>query len=208
MTGSQPIVALFLDIGGVLLTNGWDRRSRRLAAERFNLDPDDFDERHHLIFGAYETGQLTLDEYLDRAVFHEPRPFTPGEFRDFMFAQSKPHPDMLDLCRAVKEAHRLKVAAVSNEGRELTEYRVRRFELGSLFDCFISSCFVHLRKPDPAIYRMALDVTQVAPEQVAYVDDRPMFVQVAEGLGIHGVHHRDTASTRDALAGLGLEDSR
>jgi len=204
MTEPKPITTLFLDIGGVLLTNGWDRYARRRAAERFNLDPDEFDERHHLTFDAHETGNLSLEEYLDRAVFYEHRPFTPTEFREFMFAQSKPHPEMLDLCRRVKATHRLKVAAVSNEGRELTEYRVRRFELGSLIDFFISSCFVHVRKPDLSIFRMALDISQVPPERVAYVDDRAMFVQVAGTLGIHGVHHEDTASTHRKLAALGL----
>lgn len=207
MTPSQPIRILFLDIGGVLLTNGWDRRARRRAAERFDLDPDAFDERHHLTFDAYETGGLTLDEYLRRTVFHQTRAFTPAAFREFMFAQSKPFPEMLDLCRRVKTRHRLRTAAVSNEGRELTEHRVARFDLGSLIDFFISSCFVHVRKPDTEIYRMALDVAQVPPEQAAYIDDRALFVEVARNLGIRGIHHEDAASTRDKLAALGLDPS-
>jgi putative hydrolase of the HAD superfamily len=204
MTEPKPITTLFLDIGGVLLTNGWDHHARRRAVERFALDPEAFEERHHLAFDALETGTLSLDAYLDRVVFHEHRPFTPMEFREFMFAQSKPHPEMLDLFGRMKEANRLKVIAVSNEGRELTEYRVRRFELGALIDCFISSCFVHIRKPDLAIFRMALDISQVPPEQVAYVDDRAEHVQAARTLDIHAVHHEDVSSTGQRLAALGL----
>jgi len=205
MKESKPVAALFLDIGGVLLTNGWDRHARRRAAERFHLDPDDLDDRHHLTFDTYEEGKLTLDEYLSRVVFHRPRDFPPEAFREFMFAQSEPHSEMLDLCRRVKERNGLKAAAVSNEGRELTEYRVRKFDLDSLVDVFISSCFVHIRKPDLAIWRMALDITQVRPDQVVYVDDRLMFVQVAESLGIRGIHHENVASTAEALAAYGLE---
>lgn len=204
MTRSKSISTLFLDIGGVLLTNGWDHHARLRAVDRFNLDPDVFEERHQGVYAALETGDLSLEEYFDRAVFHEPRPFTPMEFREFMFAQSKAHPEMLDFFPRLKETCGLKVVAVSNEGRELTEYRVRRFELDSWIDFFVSSCFVHLRKPDPAIFRMALDVSQVAPEQVAYVDDRTEHVASARTLGIHGLHHESTASTREKLAALGL----
>jgi putative hydrolase of the HAD superfamily len=205
MSGPRPVTALFLDIGGVLLTNGWDRLARRRAAERFRLDPGELDERHHLTYDTYEEGKLTLDEYLGRVVFHRPRDFPPEEFREFMFAQSEPHPDTLDLFRRVRERNSLKVAAVSNEGRELTEYRVRRFDLDSLIDVFISSCFVHIRKPDLSIWRTAVDVLQVRPDQAVYVDDRLMFVQVAETLGIRGIHHESLASTTEALAGFGLE---
>jgi putative hydrolase of the HAD superfamily len=205
MKGPKPVVALFLDIGGVLLTNGWDRRARSRAAEHFHLDPKELHDRHHLTFDTYEEGKLTLDEYLERVVFHQPRDFPPEEFREFMFAQSDAYPEMLNLFRRVKKRNGLKVAAVSNEGRELTEYRIRKFDLDSLIDVFISSCFVHIRKPDLSIWSTAVDLMQVRPDQVVYVDDRLMFVQVAESLCIRGVHHQSIASTRDALAGFGLE---
>lgn len=204
MTPAPSINTLFLDVGGVLLTNGWGRDARRRAAERFHLDPEAFEERHRRVYPALEIDDLSLDEYLRTTVFCEPRPFTPLEFREFLFTQSRAHPEMLELCREVKQAHRLKVVAVSNEGRELNEYRVQRFELASLMDCFISSSFVHLRKPDPAIFRMALDISQAQPDHVAYVDDRPEHVGAARNLGIHAIHHEDVASTRDALAALGL----
>ncbi len=204
MATSQTIKALFLDVGGVLLTNGWDRSMRQRAAETFHLDYADMDERHHLTFDTFESGKLTLDEYLNRTIFYRERPFSREEFKSFMFSQSKPFPRMIEWARALKARYPLKVAVVSNEGRELTVYRVQRFGLAEFVDFFIVSSFVHFRKPDQDIYRMALDVAQVSPEQVAYVEDRLMFVEVAQGLGIRGIHHTGYESTRDAVKGLGL----
>jgi putative hydrolase of the HAD superfamily len=205
MTESLPIEALFLDIGGVLLTNGWDHHMRKHAAEAFGLDYEEMNERHHLTFDTYEEGKLSLDTYLNRVVFYEQRSFSPKEFKSFMFAQSQPYQEMIDLIKALKAQYGLKVAAISNEGRELTVYRVQTFHLETLIDFFISSCFVHFRKPDEDIYRIALDISQVSPERTVYIEDRDMFVEVAEGLGIRGIHHQDYETTRRALEALGLD---
>ena len=202
----QKITTLFVDVGGVLLTNGWDREARRLAAQHFGLDQEEMDERHHLTFDTYEEGKLSLDDYLGRVVFHRERPFPMREFREFMFAQSRAYPEMIGLVRRIRERHRLKVVVVSNEGRELNDHRIRTFGLETLVDCFVSSSFVHFRKPDQDIFRIALDIAQARPFQVAYIDDRAMFVEVAQGLGITGIAHRDVQSTRLWLESLGLPD--
>ena len=160
MTRALPITTLFLDIGGVLLTDGWGHESRALAARTFDLDPDTLEIRHSQVFDTYELGKLSLEEYLSWVVFTEARPFTPAQFQTFMFAQSKPYPDMIALVTQLKTRHRLKIAAVSNEARELNAHRIRTFTLDQLVDCFISSCFVHLRKPDQDIFRLALDIAQ------------------------------------------------
>jgi putative hydrolase of the HAD superfamily len=201
---STDIKALFIDVGGVLLTNGWDHDMRQEAARRFGLDYNDMNERHHLTFDTYEEGKLSLDAYLDRTVFHCDRSFSREDFKAHMYAQSRPLPDMLDLVRKLKQRHGLKVAAISNEGRELTEHRVTTFALASVIDFFISSCFVHMRKPDADMYRMALDCAQVAPEAVVYIDDRKLFVEVARGLGIDGIVHADAESTGRELGARGL----
>jgi putative hydrolase of the HAD superfamily len=198
------ITTLFLDIGGVLLTNGWDRKARQLAAETFTLDYEELNERHHLTFDTYEEGKLSLDEYLDRVVFYEERTFTREHFRTFVFAQSRPLTEMIELICRLKSHYGLKVAAVSNEGRELNAHRIRAFQLGTFIDFFVSSCFVHFRKPDADIFRVALDIAQVEPAQVVYIEDRPMFVEVAQGLGIRGIVHAGHDATRKALAGFGL----
>ncbi len=207
MSQSSPITTLFLDIGGVLLTNGWDHSIRRNAAEQFNLDYDEMNERHHLTFDTYEEGKLSLDEYLNRVIFYQKRPFSPEEFKAFMFQQSQPYEDMISLIRALKIQYGLQVAAVSNEGRELAIYRVQHFNLGTFIDFFISSCFVHYRKPDADMYQIAMDIAQVQAEHVAYIDDRAMFVEVARSMNIHGILHSSFDATRKDLEILGLKES-
>lgn len=205
MNKSAPIQALFLDLGGVLLSNGWDHKSRKLAAEAFNLDMADMEDRHHLTFDTYEEGKLTLGEYLNRVVFYQKRDFTPDQFREFMFAQSTAHQEMVDLIKQLKEKHQFKIAVINNEGRELNEYRIKKFQLNQFVDFFISSCFVHFRKPDADIFRVALDIAQVRAEQAVYIDDRQMFVDVARDMGIQSFRHKDYLSTSEKLASMGLK---
>jgi putative hydrolase of the HAD superfamily len=166
------------------------------------------EDRHHLTFDTYEEGKLTMEEYLDRVVFHQKRPFTRAQFRRFMFAQSKPYPEMIELVAQLKIRHGLKIAVVSNEARELNSHRIRRFKLNRLVDFFISSCFVHIRKPDVDIFRLALDVAQTPAERVLYIENTPMFVQIAEGLGIRSILHTDYRSTCAKLASLGLQNDK
>ncbi len=201
---TPPISALFLDLGGVLLSNGWDHPARKRAAETFGLDLEEMEERHRLTFDTYEVGKLTLEQYLKRVVFYQERPFTPDQFRKFMFDQSQPVQPMIELVRGLKARYGLKIAAVTNEGRELTEYRIQHFTLNEFVDFFIASCFVHFRKPDEDIFRLALDIAQIPADRVVYLEDRPMFVQVAESLGIRAIRHTGYADTRATLAALGL----
>ena len=204
MNRTIPISTLFLDIGGVLLTNGWDRHMRRKAADQFKLDYDDFDERHHMVFDTYEEGKLSLDDYLRLVVFHCKRSFEPQAFKEFMFAQTQPLEDMIRLFRSIAQKNPLTVGAISNEGRELTEYRIEKFNLKEFMRFFVCSAFVHFRKPDKDMYRIALDIAQVRPEQALYIDDRHLHVEVAHSLGIHIIHHKNIETTRQRLRDYGL----
>jgi putative hydrolase of the HAD superfamily len=208
MKSAIPITTLFLDIGGVLLTNGWDHHARKRAATSFKLELAEMEDRHHLTFDTFEEGKLTLEEYLDRVVFYQKRPFTRAQFRRFMFAQSKPYPEMIELVAQLKVRHGLKIAVVSNEARELNSHRIRKFKLNGFVDFFISSCFVHLRKPDADIFRLALDIAQVPANQVVYIENTPMFIRIAEGLGIQSILHRDYRSTCAKLASFGLRNDK
>lgn len=201
---NQRIKTLFTDIGGVLLTNGWDHNSRAKAVEHFQLDPKETQERHGMTFDTYEVGKITLDEYLERVVFYEERDFTKEDFRQFMFAQSQPYDDMLNLVKELKQKYNLKIAVVSNEGRELNEHRIQTFALNKFVDFFISSSFVHFRKPDVDIFKVAIDIAQVNPAETLYLEDRMMFVQVSETVGLKGVHHTDYESTKKIFEEYGL----
>jgi len=204
MKKPMAITCLFLDIGGVLLTDGWDHLARQRAAAHFKLELAEMEDRHHLTFDTYEEGKLTLEDYLNRVVFYKKRRFARAKFRRFMFAQSKPYPNMIEWVRKLKAKYGLKIVVVSNEARELNCHRIRKFKLDGFVDAFISSCFVHVRKPDADIFRLALDIAQVPVRQVVYIENTPMFVQVAEGLGIQSILHTDYKSTCARLASFGL----
>jgi len=201
----RPVTCIFVDIGGVLLTNGWDHLARKRAAKHFKLGWPEMDERHRLNFEVHEEGKLSFEDYLSRVVFYEKRPFTRTQFRNFMCAQSKGYPDMIGLVSGLKKQYGLRIAVVSNESRELNAHRISEFQLDGFVDTFISSCYVHLRKPDVEIFRLALDVAQAPASETVYIENTPLFVDIAEGLGIRSILHTDYQSTREKLASLGLK---
>ena len=202
----STIKSLFVDIGDVLLTDGWGLGFRERAVKQFGLDSIEMEARHNQAFETFESGKFTLEEYLDRVVFYEKRSFTSARFQKFMFDQSESYPEMIHLIRRLKEQYGLKIVVVSNEARELNAHRIRKFNLDGFVDTFVSSCYVHVRKPDKDIFRLALDTAQVQAEQVIYIENTPMFVRVAEGLGIRSILHRNYSSTLAELASLGLRD--
>jgi putative hydrolase of the HAD superfamily len=208
MKKPTSITCLFQDIGGVLLTNGWDHHTRKRAAAHFKLDWVEMQERHGLNFETHEEGKITFKEYLGRVVFHQKRPFTRSEFWRFMFAQSKPYTEMIELVRTLTAKYGLKIAVVSNEARELNAYRIHKFKLDGFVDAFISSCFVRLRKPDAEIFRLALDIMLTPARQIIYIENTPLFVQVAKGLKIQSILHTDYQSTRARLASFGLQNNK
>ena len=207
MNRTFSITTLFVDVGEVLLTNGWDHLTRKRAARQFNLNWAEMDERHRLVFETHEEGKLSFEEYLGWVVFYEKRTFTRNQSRDFMFAQSKPYPRMLELIAQLKRSHRLKIIVFSNESRAVNADRIQKFRLDQLADTFISSFFVGLRKPDVDIFRLALYLAQTPAEQVAFIDNTPMFVQIADGLGMRGILYKHMQSTHAELVSLGVKAS-
>jgi putative hydrolase of the HAD superfamily len=198
----MAIRALFWDIGGVLLTNAWDHEERDLAIQKFQLDKSDFETRHKTVLVPFEEGRLTLDEYLEETVFYRPRPFTPDEFKQFMFSLSRPKPETIEIARSLSGKYHM--ATINNESRELNEFRIQTHKLTELFDLFISSCFVGVRKPEARIYRMALDVTQHVADECCFIDDRPINLEGAAKLGIKTVLMKDPAQLRRDLQNLGV----
>lgn len=196
--------ALFTDVGGVIATNGWDTDLRGRMVSHFGLDHAAVNSRHRLMFDSYERGHLTLEQYLQWTVFYEPRRFEMDDVKQWMFEQGKLLPGTYDLLRRVKSRQALKIALVSNEGAGLTEDRVRRFRLDEIADCMVFSCIVRLRKPDPEIWQLALDLVQVKASECIYIDDRPVFAQFAARLGFEVHHHTSAEQTARFLAGHGL----
>lgn len=199
----NTIRALFWDIGGVLLTNAWDHEERDLAVEHFLLNKTEFESRHKELVVALEEGKLTLDNYVDRAVFYEPRTFSREEFKQFMFSLSRPKPKALELAHSLLAKYAM--ATVNNESRELNQYRIQQFNLADTFHLFVSSCFVGLRKPDEKIYQLALDLTQYSAEECCFIDDRPENLAGAEKAGLRTLLAKDAEQLRRDLQSLGVE---
>lgn len=198
------IKTLFLDIGGVLLTNGWDRYGREKAIRKFKLDPQELSDRHHIFFETYEAGKLSFKDYLDHVIFYQQRNFSEMDFMNFLYQQSIPIKGSIEYFMAIKKKYRLNILALSNEGRELNEYRIKTFHLDKLFNLFISSCYVHLRKPDKQIFRMACDISFTEPRHALFIDDRIIHVQIAGSLGINGIQFRNLTSTKKQMETYGF----
>ena len=195
---------LFWDNGGVILTNGWDRGSRKGAVEKFHLDWDDFEDRHALMLNRFETGQITLDEYLQRTVFYRPRTFAVDDFKKYMFSQSQPFPESLQFLGALAKTKRFVMAALNNESREINEYRILEFHLRDYFEAFFCSCYLGVRKPEAQIYRLALSITQRAPAECVMIDDRGLNLECARELGMQTIQFKNLAQLRGDLAQLGI----
>jgi putative hydrolase of the HAD superfamily len=201
------ISALFWDNGGVILTNGWDRHARQRAVNKFHLDWTEFEDRHELVLNAFETGELSLDDYLKRTVFYRPRSFALEDFKRFMFEQSQALPEALAFASALARRNEFLMAALNNESLEINEYRIATFTLRNYFDIFLSSCYLRVRKPDPEIYRLALKITQRAPAECILIDDRALNLECAHELGINTILYQNVGQLRDELARCGVAAS-
>jgi putative hydrolase of the HAD superfamily len=199
------ITTLFWDIGGVIMTNGWDTAARRRAAEVFHLDWDDFQDRHELSFPAFDSGNISLNEYLHRTLFYRPRQFTREEFAAFMFAQSKEYPESRAVLNHVARLGKYFIGSINNEPLELNEYRIAAFHLRRDFQVFFSSCYLHTRKPEEMIYRIALEVTQRPPEECVFIDDRLLNLENPRKMGIKTIHYQSPRQLCLELKNYGVE---
>jgi len=199
------IHAIFWDVGGVLLTNAWDHTERADALEHFHLDEDEFHSRHEMVVSSFERGKITLDEYLDRTVFYRSRTFTRDEFRDYMFSLSQPMPEVLAFARALADSGKYFMGTINNESRELNLYRIEKYGLRGIFRLFVSSCFVGLRKPESGIYRLAIETTQINPDECCFIDDRALNLECAAKLGMRVIQMQTLEQLRENLVKLGVQ---
>lgn len=201
----STIQAIFWDVGGVLLTNAWDHTQRIAALEHFRLDEEEFHSRHEMVVSSFERGNISLDEYLDHTVFYRNRPFTRDEFRDYMFSLSQPMPGVLAFARALADCGRYFMGTINNESRELNLHRIEKYRLREMFRLFVSSCFVGLRKPETGIYRLAIETTQINPEECCFIDDRALNLECAAKLGMRTIQMQTLEQLREELEKLGVK---
>jgi putative hydrolase of the HAD superfamily len=199
------INAIFWDVGGVLLSNAWDRSQRERALAQFRLDEVEFQDRHEMLVSSLERGKLGFDEYLDRTIFYRSRPFAREVFKDYVFSLSQPNRDSLALAERLARTGNYFMGTINNESRELNLYRIQTFGLREIFSVFVSSCFVGLRKPEEAIYRMALEMTQKSAENCCFIDDRALNLEAARQLGMNTIQMQDVEQLRRDLRKLGID---
>ncbi len=199
------IKAIFWDVGGVILSNAWDHKQRRRALQEFQLDESEFDDRHDMLVSSFERGKINLTEYLERTIFYRPRLFTPEAFREFMYSLSQPVPEVLAVARELSDSGEYFMATINNELTDLNAFRIKQFGLQEIFEVFVSSCFVGLRKPEEGIYRLALQITQRPPEQCCFIDDRPLNLDSAKRLGMHAINMQTPTQLRQDLGALGVK---
>jgi putative hydrolase of the HAD superfamily len=203
----MAITTIFFDIGGVLLTDGWGHVSRRAAADKFGLDWEEYSDRHEKVAHAIETNQLSLEAYLTRTIFFRPRSFSREEFRAYIFAQSQPHSESIEIARRLATSQKYFMATINNEILELNVYRIETFGLRSIFPVFFSSCFLGMRKPDEAIYRLALQVTQRDAAECLFIDDREVNLECPREMGLQTILCESASQLKDALQQHAIEIS-
>jgi putative hydrolase of the HAD superfamily len=200
----MKISHVFFDVGGVLGSGGWDAGQRARAADRFGLDPADFDRRHAEVDEMWEDGRMTLDQYLDCTVFFKPRGFNRAGFTAFMRSQSEPFPETITIARALADAGRHRLMTINNESAELNTYRLRHFGLIDIFDAFFSSCWLGAMKPSPRIFELALSLSQADPVRSVFIDDREENTASARALGFHTIRFRGPRQLESELSALGI----
>lgn len=203
----SAIHAIFWDVGGVLLNNAWDHKERASALEHFGLDPEQFQSRHESVVSPFECGKISLEEYLDRTVFYRERSFTRDQFRDYMFSISQSKPEVLAFARSLAGAGKYFMGTINNESRELNVHRIDKFGLRDIFSVFVSSCFVGMRKPESGIYHLAIEITQINPEECCFIDDRALNLECAARLGMKTIEMKSLEQLQGELKKLGVEEA-
>jgi putative hydrolase of the HAD superfamily len=197
----SEISTILWDVGGVLLTNGWDHEGRASVLAHFGVDRNEFEDRHPEANDVWEKGLITVEEYLYRTVFWKPRSFTSEEFLEAMKAESRVLKDSaLGILEDIAASQDVDLGMLNNEARELNDYRIEQFGFTGYFDFFFSSCYVGLRKPAPRIYQLALDVLQCEPGEVIFIDDRQGNADAAASLGIHTIKYEGSEQLAQALS--------
>ncbi|HMI49025.1 MAG TPA: HAD family hydrolase [Gemmatimonadaceae bacterium] len=195
----SEIKHVFFDIGGVLGSNGWDHEQRNRAIKQFNLNAEDFEWRHKEVVAEWEEGRIKIDEYLDLAVFHKERAFSREEFISFMYSQSVPDPATIAIARQLSRNSGYSMMTLNNESEELNKYRIEKFGITEIFECFLSSCWLGVRKPIRRFYNRGLGIANAQPETSLFIDDRQQNLISASMLGINVIHFQSAAQLRSDL---------
>jgi FMN phosphatase YigB (HAD superfamily) len=206
VSSSSYIKTIFWDVGGVLLTNGWDKQQRTDVLGRLGVDLADYESRHEEANYFWERGLSTAEHFFNLTVLNQNPNLTFAELWPQVCAESRIlHPGNLDILGELAASGRYTLATLNNESRELNEYRLDAFRLRSLFDYFICSGYVHEMKPHPGIYRAAVEISGHVAETALFIDDKAENCDAAADLGMQTICFESPRQLRDELAQLGLK---
>jgi putative hydrolase of the HAD superfamily len=200
----MPLTHVFFDIGGVLGTNGWDREQRARALQKFGVEDEDFEHRHHQVVSEFETGAMSLEEYLDVTMFHTPRLFSREDFELYMLSLSEPNPYSIAVAKHLAATQRVRLMTMNNESAVLNVYRIDHFGLKDIFPTFLSSCWLGVRKPQRTFFERGLGIAQADPKSSLLIDDRDQNLAPAATLGMQTIRFTDAESLARQLADYGL----
>lgn len=205
-SATPEIRAVYWDIGGVLLTNGWDHEERARVLAQFAIPRDEYESRHEEANDRWEKGELSDDEFLKQTVFFKERTFTPADFMQAVRAQSKWLPGgAKNVIEALRTHNGLKMAMLNNESGSLNDYRIATFGLARYFDAFFCSAYIGMRKPDPRMFRAGAAMLHFRPEECAFIDDRENNCAAAAQVGMRATQYKGEGQLREALAALGVQ---
>ena len=195
----KDITHIFFDIGGVLGSNGWDHEQRERAVKQFDLNAEDLEWRHKEVVAEWEEGRISIEEYLEIAVFYEPRRFSREEFVAFMHSQSIPDDDTIAIARELSRHTHYSLMTLNNESEALNIHRIEKFGISQIFEAFLSSCWLGVRKPIRRFYRRGLGIAHATAETSLFIDDRPTNLIPASALGMNVIHFKSAAQLRSDL---------
>jgi putative hydrolase of the HAD superfamily len=203
----EKITTIFWDLGGVVLTNAWDHEQRVKVLNEFDITSEEhlneFSDRHREVAASFESGKFSLLDYLNLTLFGMPKVFTHEQFKEKMFEQSRTLPG-LEVLKQVSASGKYFLASLNNESLELNEYRIRHFKLDDHMNAFFSSCYLSLMKPNPEIYRAALNIAHRKASECLFIDDRAQNIESARRCGLNAIHYRDPEQLGKELDQFGV----
>jgi len=201
----MTIETIFFDIGGVLLTNGWDQNQRASVLPKFGVDLAEYEKRHDAANYFWERGLKDARWFFDQTVFYEPRKFTFEDLWPEVVGQSRLlYPETGEILGLLRGLRQYRVATLNNESRELNNYRINNFGLRQYFDFFICSGYAGEMKPGRAIYRTALEVSGAPAAETLFIDDKQENCEVARAMGMQAIHFTSPAGLRSSLTEFGI----
>ncbi|MBS1988866.1 MAG: HAD-IA family hydrolase [Cyanobacteria bacterium SZAS LIN-3] len=198
------ITTIFFDVGGVLLNDGWNHISRKNAADEFGLNFEELENKHAPLADDLDTGKLSVNEYIDKAIFYQPRKFSKSDFYQFMKEQSVAKEDSIALAATLAAQKKYLMATINNESTDLNNFRIEKFKLAPYFSAFFSSCFMGLKKPDQAIFDRVLSITQKKAPETVFIDDRENNLVAPRSLRMNTIRFESVQQVTKELAELGV----